>query len=242
MGTWNDVIRDQVRTLAAEGKTVREIGAAVGATPEYVRKWLRYHALEYGREEPRDKWPEDRAELVRKRWLLDGRSAGEIAKELGGGITRNAIIGLVFRRGWTRHPAAAVNNQVRANRAKAPTQAKRQPGTPNKRSYNAHPAEQKKGCTNQKHSDISNSAVFSSATKFPEINGPAFAGLGARTTLTVAANECRWPLEVVNGEQTLCGCRAIPERPYCLAHEARSRNPIQPKGEKDLYRALRRLA
>ena len=43
-------------------------------------------------------WTEDRVEVLKKLWL-DGFSASQIAKQLGGGLTRNAVIGKVHRLG-----------------------------------------------------------------------------------------------------------------------------------------------
>ena len=41
-------------------------------------------------------WTEDRVSLLRKLWG-DGHTAAEIAKELGEGVTRNAVIGKAHR-------------------------------------------------------------------------------------------------------------------------------------------------
>jgi GcrA cell cycle regulator len=43
-------------------------------------------------------WTDERVELLKKLWL-DGRSASQISAELGGGVTRNAVIGKVHRMG-----------------------------------------------------------------------------------------------------------------------------------------------
>ena len=43
-------------------------------------------------------WTDERVELLKKLWL-DGRSASQISGELGGGVTRNAVIGKVHRMG-----------------------------------------------------------------------------------------------------------------------------------------------
>ncbi|MBE7216994.1 MAG: GcrA cell cycle regulator, partial [Caulobacteraceae bacterium] len=43
-------------------------------------------------------WTDDRVDSLRKLWL-DGLSASQIAKQLGGGVTRNAVIGKVHRLG-----------------------------------------------------------------------------------------------------------------------------------------------
>ena len=53
-------------------------------------------------------WTDDRIELLRKLWQ-DGLSASTIAREMGGAITRNAVIGKVHRMGL-------------AGRAKSPMQ------------------------------------------------------------------------------------------------------------------------
>ncbi|MGX8273792.1 GcrA family cell cycle regulator, partial [Brevundimonas diminuta] len=37
-------------------------------------------------------WTEDRVGALKKLWL-EGQSASQIAKALGGGVTRNAVIG-----------------------------------------------------------------------------------------------------------------------------------------------------
>jgi GcrA cell cycle regulator len=49
-------------------------------------------------------WTEDRIELLRKLWDK-GRSASQIAEELSGGITRNAVIGKAHRLGLKARPS-----------------------------------------------------------------------------------------------------------------------------------------
>lgn len=48
-------------------------------------------------------WTDERVRLLEKYWR-DGLSATEIAKKLGHGATRNAVIGKVHRLGITRFP------------------------------------------------------------------------------------------------------------------------------------------
>ena len=43
-------------------------------------------------------WTDDRVGALKKLWL-EGQSASQIAKQLGGGVTRNAVIGKVHRLG-----------------------------------------------------------------------------------------------------------------------------------------------
>lgn len=195
---------------------------------------------------PKFDWTPERVELLKKLWQ-DGLSASRVAKELGGSqLSRNAVLGKIHRLGLPERPIdVKVRNWTSANRAKAQTQAKRQPGTPNKRDYNAHPREQKGACAKRRKSDISAGAVIQTAPEPPKIDvKAAFTGIGKRTTLTIALfGECRWPLECVEDEQTLCGETTLLEQVYCACHAKLARNQIQPKGgERDLARALRRYA
>ncbi len=43
-------------------------------------------------------WTDERVELLRQLWL-DGKSASQISAAIGGGLTRNAVIGKVHRLG-----------------------------------------------------------------------------------------------------------------------------------------------
>jgi len=53
-----------------------------------------------------DDWTKERVVLLRKLWA-EGMSASAIAAELGGGITKNAIIGKVHRSGFERDGVSA---------------------------------------------------------------------------------------------------------------------------------------
>ena len=71
-------------------------------------------------------WTEDRVGALKKLWL-EGQSASQIAKQLGGGVTRNAVIGKVHRLGLSgraapSQPARATFRPTRPRPAQ-PTQA-----------------------------------------------------------------------------------------------------------------------
>ena len=55
-------------------------------------------------------WTDDRVGALKKLWL-EGQSASQIAKQLGGGVTRNAVIGMVHRLGLSGR--AAPSQQAR---------------------------------------------------------------------------------------------------------------------------------
>lgn len=58
----------------------------------------------------------DELAFIEKAWLTDGYSASQIARHLGQGLSRNAIVGLVHRRGWVK-TAADVSHARKAARA-----------------------------------------------------------------------------------------------------------------------------
>ena len=66
-------------------------------------------------------WTDERVELLKKLWT-EGLSASQIAAELGGGVTRNAVIGKVHRLNLAGRAKPAGNSvpRVRRQRAAAP--------------------------------------------------------------------------------------------------------------------------
>lgn len=74
-------------------------------------------------------WTNERVELLEKLWK-EGKSAAEIAKELGG-VTRNAVIGKAHRLGLSGRPQTPKKETVKATAAKK---------TPEKTSAAAAPA------------------------------------------------------------------------------------------------------
>jgi GcrA cell cycle regulator len=62
-------------------------------------------------------WTDDRVTVLKKLWL-EGLSASQIAKQLGG-VTRNAVIGKVHRLGLSGRPRPR-NLPVRSTRPRAP--------------------------------------------------------------------------------------------------------------------------
>ena len=75
-------------------------------------------------------WTEERVDILKKLWL-DGLSASQIAKQLGG-VTRNAVIGKVHRLGLSgraapSQPARPVFKAPRPQRPIAAAPAPRRP-------------------------------------------------------------------------------------------------------------------
>lgn len=58
-------------------------------------------------------WTEDRVATLRRLWA-DGLSASQIARELGSGVTRNAVIGKLHRLGLSKRSAPSVPRRLSA--------------------------------------------------------------------------------------------------------------------------------
>lgn len=161
-------------------------------------------------------WTEDRVGALTKLWL-EGQSASQIAKQLGGGVTRNAVIGKVHRLGLSGRatPSQPARTTLRTPRPPRPVQ---QPSAP-RRIEAAHPR------------------PSAPAPVTPELPGTA-------TVLTLGAHMCKWPIgDPTSRGFTFCGRRSI-EGVYCVEHARVAYQPQVKRGGRDgaseLARSLRR--
>jgi GcrA cell cycle regulator len=162
-------------------------------------------------------WTEDRVGALKKLWL-EGQSASQIAKQLGGGVTRNAVIGKVHRLGLSgraapSQPARATFRPSRPRPAQ-PTQA---PSAPRRiEAVQPRPA-----------------AAPSVPAPMPDLPGTA-------TVMTLGAHMCKWPIgDPSSTEFSFCGRRAS-EGVYCVEHARVAYQPQVKRGATDLARSLRR--
>ena len=160
-------------------------------------------------------WTEERVASLKKLWL-EGLSASQIAKQLGG-VTRNAVIGKVHRLGLSGRatPAAPTRTIFKAPRPPRPA-------------------------TTVSHAPRRAEAIAPSLPSLPTIvEAP-----GSATVLTLGAHMCKWPIgDPATDGFTFCGRRTGADGPYCTEH---ARVAYQPqvkkngKGATDLARSLRR--
>ena len=163
-------------------------------------------------------WTEDRVGALKKLWL-EGQSASQIAKQLGGGVTRNAVIGKVHRLGLSgraapSQPARATFRPTRPRPAQ-PTQA---PSAPRRiEAVQPRPAAPAQG-----------------PAPMPDLPGTA-------TVLTLGAHMCKWPIgDPSSNEFSFCGRRSS-EGVYCVEHARVAYQPqVKRGGASDLARSLRR--
>lgn len=136
-------------------------------------------------------WTDERVEILSKLWR-DGRSASQIARDLGSGITRNAVIGKIHRLGLSgraapRLPGAGRPDQRRARQGRiprrvAPVRALPPPPLPTA--------------------------------------PPSLPQTGLATVVSVRRGQCRWPIgEPQDEDFCLCG-RAAQRGAYCGPHGA----------------------
>ena len=140
-------------------------------------------------------WTDERVEQLKKLWL-EGVSASQIAKQLGG-VTRNAVIGKVHRLGLS---GRATPSQP-AKPAFRPTRPARTisvaPSAPKKMTAAPAPAPRP-------------------AEPMPPMR---LEERGSATVLTLGAHMCKWPIgDPGTAEFSFCGRRAGDEGPYCIEH------------------------
>ncbi len=176
-------------------------------------------------------WTDERVEMLKKLWL-DGLSASQIAKQLGG-VTRNAVIGKVHRLGLS---GRAAPSQPARPVFKAP-----RPPRPMVASPPVH-----------RRVVIEQPAITPAPTPVPApIAAPAeicavalVEQRGTATVLTLGAHMCKWPIgDPATDDFTFCGRRASDEGPYCVDHARVAYQPHQAKkksGSTELARSLRR--
>ena len=161
-------------------------------------------------------WTDERVALLRKLWL-EGLSASQIAKQLGG-VTRNAVIGKVHRLGLSG----------RATPSQPPRPAFKTPRPP--RPASAPPS-------------LAPRRALPTISTAPEPQPIAYVEEpGSATVLTLGSHMCKWPIgDPAADGFTFCGRRT--EGTYCVEHQRLAYQPQQ-KGKRstaaELARSLRR--
>jgi GcrA cell cycle regulator len=171
-------------------------------------------------------WTDERVAVLKKLWL-DGLSASQIAKQLGG-VTRNAVIGKVHRLGLS---GRATPSQPARPAFKAPRPPRPAPTQP---LIARRPIEQQPAAT-------------MSSVPVPVAPRPVFRmeEPGSATVLTLGAHMCKWPIGDPSSDNfTFCGRRSDDGTPYCLEHARIAYQPQQSgkkkSGPTELARSLRR--
>jgi len=164
---------------------------------------------------PKMSWTNERIELLQKLWL-EGWSASRIARELACGITRNAVIGKVYRLG--------LSGRVNARSGKVPASLPHQkaPRRPAHRHANSLRI-------------AGNTALafhsFVIEAPAPQKVRDVVVPISEPVTISeLRESMCRWPIgDPGSSEFFFCGGNALTGLPYCAYH---SRVAHQPASER----------
>jgi GcrA cell cycle regulator len=155
-------------------------------------------------------WTDEKVELLRQLWL-DGKSASQIAGELGDGVTRNAVIGKVHRLG--------LSGRVKTSAPAAP-RVRQRPAGP-------RPAPRSGGAFR------GNTALaLARDTQIeaePEFREDVVIPMSLRVTIVELREAmCRWPLgDPTSSEFRYCGIQTQGDGPYCVHHGRMAYQPAQ---------------
>lgn len=149
-------------------------------------------------------WTDDRIELLQKLWL-EGWSASRIAAELGPPITRNAVIGKVYRLGLSGRAKPPARNVLDSP----------PPQRPARRSHGHGAASHVVGNTALALNPLLIEAPV------PEIAREVVVPISEPVTISELREwMCRWPIgDPAQPEFRFCGAKKLPgQGAYCACH------------------------
>ncbi|MHA3977940.1 GcrA family cell cycle regulator [Halovulum sp. GXIMD14794] len=197
-------------------------------------------------------WTDERVETLKKMWS-EGKSASQIAKELGG-VTRNAVIGKVHRLGLSnRTPAAKPADEAPAAKpveeavrpapaapkpepaqpaAAAPKPApKPEPAQPAAAAPSAQPPAPRRPIPGQPLPPQPSQSEISEETR------ANLAALEKRarklTLLQLTERTCKWPIgDPATEDFWFCGHPTQPGKPYCETHVSVALQPMSSRRDR----------
>ena len=181
-------------------------------------------------------WTEERVEILKERWG-QGLPAAKIAEELGD-VTRNAVIGKIFRLGLS-------NKARKRGAANAPDELEpAEEGTPDVSQIEAV-QEQTAGADSQ---ELTESAAEDEAPDGPQVKAEdavsdiATARLAEEASpklnlMQLTEKTCKWPIgDPSKAEFWFCGHPSQPGKPYCEPHNKIAAQPFTSKRDKKIQR------
>jgi GcrA cell cycle regulator len=162
-------------------------------------------------------WSDDRVELLTKLWG-EGLSASQIAAALGGGVTRNAVIGKVHRLGLSGRAKPGQNAAAR------PAKARPAAPVPNLEGGRTPPRDPEQL--------MRPTLVADQRWDAEQVEIPVSQRV---SIMELRESTCRWPLgDPSKPDFAFCGGRAVTGLPYCGHH---CRIAYQPAAERRRLRA-----
>ena len=182
-------------------------------------------------------WTDERVDLLKTMWG-EGKSASQIAKELGG-VTRNAVIGKVHRLGLSNRTAPAKAKEAAPAKEKAPAAAKPAPQPAPKPVAEAKPADKPLNIPPRK-------PIITAGQPLPpqpstnEISEEALANVAAiekkakkLKLMELTERTCKWPVgDSATEDFWFCGLTSEQGKPYCEAHNAVAFQPMSARRDR----------
>jgi GcrA cell cycle regulator len=169
-------------------------------------------------------WTTERIELLTELWTK-GLSASQIAAELGGDVSRNAVISKAHRLGLV-HGTAKPASTPRPRKPRSPDPA------PSVESTSHNEPMPPSMLTN---SVAANEPTAPPPAPLPPREGAVVPQSEGVTIMELREGVCRWPLgDPTTPEFRYCGARAVEGLPYCAHH---AQLAYQPAAERKRVRA-----
>jgi GcrA cell cycle regulator len=169
-------------------------------------------------------WTDERIALLKKMWK-EGKSAADIAKTLGKGVTRNAVIGKAHRMGLSGRPSPI----------KKPTPAPKKEAA---KKESAKPV--KKLAAPVVVSGVKNNPLSREVAEPRKMEKEAIPPGGGVALIDLTERMCKWPIgDPREDDFTFCGRNIRPGTPYCpehaaMAYQSSSRSRTPPPEEKEV--------
>ncbi len=152
-------------------------------------------------------WTDERIATLKKMWK-EGKSAAEIAKTLGKGVTRNAVIGKAHRMGLSGRPSP-IKKSATPKKEVAP---KKTAAKPTRSKKTAAPAAAPTNKSSAPAKEVEDIKIFEKDVVPPG---------GGVALLDLTERMCKWPIgDPREDDFTFCGLPIRPGTPYCPEHAA----------------------
>jgi len=156
-------------------------------------------------------WTDERIALLKKMWK-EGKSAAEIAKTLGKGVTRNAVIGKAHRMGLSGRPSPIKKPAAQPKKEKEAAAAKPAKGALKDKARPTAPAP---------GSAKVNAAIQKEVEELKKIEKEVLPLNGGVALIDLTERMCKWPIgDPREDDFTFCGRGIRQGTPYCPDHAA----------------------
>lgn len=186
-------------------------------------------------------WTDERVEKLQEMWA-EGHSAAQIAKVLGGGVTRNAVIGKVHRLGLSNRGASPKTGEepdaLLTDAPLAPPPIE-EPVVPHEPEPEPEVVAAEPPAPPRPRPPFRPESAAVSEDRQNLLDSLTEIEKGARriSLLDLTERVCKWPI----GDPTdpgfhFCGLPSVPGKPYCAAHVAVAFQPMSSRRDRERSR------